>query len=57
MNEIGDNELEMMLDMILCEDRVFVQHLLEGASEYERVEFLKEFPECLEMLNGQFCFS
>lgn len=57
MNEIGKFDVEKAMELIFVNNDAFVERLLEDATEFERVEFLREFPECLEMLNCQVCFS
>ncbi|MCD7998123.1 MAG: hypothetical protein LUH21_12890 [Clostridiales bacterium] len=50
MNEIGKFDVEKTIELIFVNDDASVERLLEGTTEFERVEFLREFPECLEML-------
>lgn len=57
MNETGNFDVEKAMELIFVNDDVFVERLLEGATEFERVEFLREFPECLEMLACCACFA
>ena len=57
MNETGNFDVEKAMELIFVDDTAFVEQLLEGATEFERVEFLREFPECLEMLACSACFA
>jgi len=57
MKEIGNFDVEKAMDLIFVNDDAFVERLLEGATEFERVEFLREFPECLEMLACCACLA
>lgn len=57
MNEIGKFDVEKAMELIFVDDNAFVEQLLEGATEFERVEFLREFPECLEMLAYCACLA
>ena len=57
MKEIGNFDVEKAMELIFVNDDVFVERLLEGATEFERVEFLREFPQCLEMLACCACLA
>ena len=57
MKEIRTLDVEKVMELIFVNDDVFVERLLEGATEFERVEFLREFPECLEMLAFSACLA
>lgn len=57
MNEIGKFDVEKAIELIFVNDDAFVKRLLEGTTEFERVEFLREFPECLEMLACSVCLA
>lgn len=57
MKEIRTLDVEKVMELIFVNDDVFVERLLEGATEFERVEFLREFPECLEMLACCTCYA
>lgn len=57
MKEIGNFDVEKAMELIFVNDDVFVERLLEDATEFERVEFLREFPECLEMLAFSACLA
>lgn len=57
MNEIGKFEVEKVMELIFVNDDAFAERLLEGATEFEREEFLREFPECLEMLPYCACLA
>lgn len=57
MKEIGNFDVEKAMELIFVNDDVFVERLLEDATEFERVEFLREFPECLEMLAFSVCLA
>ena len=57
MKEIGNIDVEKAMELIFVNDDAFVEQLLEGATEFERVEFLREFPECLEMLACCACLA
>lgn len=57
MKEIGNFDVEKAMELIFVNDDAFVERLLEDATEFERVEFLREFPECLEMLACYACLA
>ena len=57
MNEIGNFDVEKAMELIFVNDDAFVEQLLEGATEFERVECLRECPECLEMLACCACLA
>ena len=57
MKKIGNFDVEKAMELIFVNDDVFVERLLEDATEFERVEFLREFPEGLEMLAFSVCLA